>query len=405
MTTTSATRADRMPLTIWLIAGGIFAMVTSEFMAAGLLPAIAPDVGVPIGQAAFLISGFAAGQVVGAWLIGMPLSRFGPRWILAGLMVVFAIAQTIGTLSPWPVMLALRFVSGAAMSAFFATALSVSVRIVADRLQSRATAAIFTGVTVGTTLGLPLATLAGRLLEWRWAFHLDTLLVLIAAVAIVAAMPKLSGVAPLPFRETLRPLRDARLWVLFGTAGLAIGATLAGFGFFSTILEQVTGVDPTIVPWLLALYGLASVVGNTVVGRLTPRGPTLVVAIGLVVLTAGLLAFWLAPTSLAVVLLALVVVGLTGVSLNPAHTARVVERGGSGPAVTSMLPTIVTGGILLGTALGGVAADAFGVLSPLLLGAAMSLLALMTLIPELVLSRRKSGTVTLAETTPACPVA
>lgn len=75
MTTTTATRTDRMPLTIWLIAGGIFAMVTSEFMAAGLLPAIAPDVGVPIGQAALLISGFAAGQVIGAWLIGMPLAR------------------------------------------------------------------------------------------------------------------------------------------------------------------------------------------------------------------------------------------------------------------------------------------------------------------------------------------
>ncbi len=94
--------ADQLPHSVWVIAGGIFAMVTSEFMAAGLLPEISNDVGVSIGAASMLISGFAAGQVLGPWLVGIPLSRFGPRAVLPGLLAMFALAQTIGVISLAP---------------------------------------------------------------------------------------------------------------------------------------------------------------------------------------------------------------------------------------------------------------------------------------------------------------
>jgi predicted MFS family arabinose efflux permease len=383
--TLSTTAVDeRVPATMWLIAGGIFAMVTSEFMAAGLLPAIAGDVGVTLGSAALLISGFAAGQVFGAWLIGMPLSRFGPRTVLAGLLVAFAVAQTIGVLSPWPVMLGMRAVSGMVMSAYFSIALGTATRLVPGAAQPRAVAAVFTGVTVGTTLGLPLATFAGQAMAWRFAFHLDTVAVLVAALAIRFAVPAIGGVPGMSLAEVVRPLRSRRLWLTFTTAALTIGATLLAFGFFSAILQQVTGVDAMLVPWLLALYGVASVVGNWLVGRLTGTGPARVVAVGLVVLAAGLLTFWAFPTVLPVAVASLVAVGLSGVSLNAAHTARTVRVGGANPAVMAMMPTIVTGGILFGTAAGAVAVDsALGLLAPLWMGAVLAVVGLLTLLPDL----------------------
>ena len=404
MTLSTTAVDERVPGTMWLVAGGIFAMVTSEFMAAGLLPAIAEDIGVTIGAAALLISGFAAGQVFGAWLIGMPLSRFGPRTVLAGLLVAFAVAQTIGVLSPWPVMLGLRAVSGMVTSAYFSIALGTATRLVPGPAQPRAVAAVFTGVTVGTTLGLPLATFAGQAMAWRFAFHLDTVAVLLAALAIRFAVPAIGGVPAMSLAEAARPLRSGQLWLTFATAALTIGATLLAFGFFSAILQQVTGVDAMLVPWLLALYGVASVIGNWLVGRMTAAGPSRVVVVGLVVLVAGLLAFWAFPTVLPVAVAGLVAVGLSGVSLNAAHTARTVRVGGSNPAVMAMMPTIVTGGILFGTAAGAVAVDSsLGLLAPLWMGAALAVAGLLTVLPDLRRRAREPAHSSARPEAPLCP--
>jgi predicted MFS family arabinose efflux permease len=381
------TSREDVPPSVWLITTGVFAMVTSEFMAAGLLPDISRDIGVTVGAASMLISGFALGQVFGGWALGMPLTRYGARNVLTAILVLFALVQTIGVLSPWPVLLALRMVSGLALAAYFTVALSTVTRLVPGEAQPQATARVFAGVTIGTTLGLPLATFAGQSLTWQWAFHADTVVVLLAAIAIATALPPLPGVAPTPARELIGQLANLRLWGTFVTAGLSIGGALVAFGFFSAILQDETGVAEGAVPWLLTLYGLASVVGNYYVGRVTHTGPTRVVAIGVAVMLVGLVVFRLAPGSLPVATLALILVGGTGVSLNAAHTARTIAVGGATPAVMAMTPTIVTSGILLGTATGGVVADAYGVLAPLVVGASLAALALMSLLPELT-SRR-----------------
>jgi len=307
-------------------------------------------------------------------------------------------------LSPWPVMLGLRAVSGMVTSAYFSIALGTATRLVPGPAQPRAVAAVFTGVTVGTTLGLPLATFAGQAMAWRFAFHLDTVAVLLAALAIRFAVPAIGGVPAMSLAEAARPLRSGQLWLTFATAALTIGATLLAFGFFSAILQQVTGVDAMLVPWLLALYGVASVIGNWLVGRMTAAGPSRVVVVGLVVLVAGLLAFWAFPTVLPVAVAGLVAVGLSGVSLNAAHTARTVRVGGSNPAVMAMMPTIVTGGILFGTAAGAVAVDSsLGLLAPLWMGAALAVAGLLTVLPDLRRRAREPAHSSARPEAPLCP--
>ena len=54
-----------MPLPLYLLALAVFAMGTSEFMLAGLLPDIASDLDVTVATAGILTSAFAIGMVVG----------------------------------------------------------------------------------------------------------------------------------------------------------------------------------------------------------------------------------------------------------------------------------------------------------------------------------------------------
>lgn len=96
------------------------------------------------------------------------------------------------------------------MSVYFAIALGTVTQLVTGSTQPRATASVFTGVTVSTTLGLLLVTFAGTALEWQWAFHIDTIVVLAAAVAILFVVPRLERAVSAPPQTMLRPLANVR---------------------------------------------------------------------------------------------------------------------------------------------------------------------------------------------------
>lgn len=70
-----------MPLLIVLLAVAVFAQGTSEFMLAGLLPAIAHDLTISIPQAGLLTSAFAVGMIVGlrSWPRSAAAGRPGSR--------------------------------------------------------------------------------------------------------------------------------------------------------------------------------------------------------------------------------------------------------------------------------------------------------------------------------------
>ena len=60
------TTVDRLPLVVHVLAAGTFLMLTTEFVIAGILPAIAGDLGISLAQASSLITVFAVGMVIGA---------------------------------------------------------------------------------------------------------------------------------------------------------------------------------------------------------------------------------------------------------------------------------------------------------------------------------------------------
>src|SRR5687767_5159444 len=110
-----------MPFALYMLALAVFVMGTSEFMLAGLLPAIAIDLDVTIGTAALLTSAFAIGMVVGAPLMAAFARRWPPRLTLLGCLLVFAACHVIGATTPvfW-LLLVTRVLSALANAGFLA---------------------------------------------------------------------------------------------------------------------------------------------------------------------------------------------------------------------------------------------------------------------------------------------
>ncbi|MFH9062375.1 MFS transporter [Streptomyces coeruleorubidus] len=392
-----------MPRAVYILALGIFAMVTSEFVVAGLMPQMAEGLHVTVPQIGYLITAFAVAMAAGGPFLTMTVAKLAPRRALMTLFAVFLVGNVVAATAPgYAVMTAARVITGVASQAFFGVAVSLCVQLTRPEVRGRAIAVVMNGLMLGTLLGLPLSTLVGERFGWRAAFWA------ISALALVAAAVTLAGIPPLEragsggsLREELGVFRNPKLWLVLSTSTLIIGATFSAFSYFNPILTEVTGFSTGTVPALLIAYGAATVVGNTVVGRLADRRTVAVLAVGLLLNALFLTGFALladAPVSAVVCMLG---IGLVGVTMNPAMVTRVQRTGNAGPLVNTVHSSFITLGVILGSSLGAVAIDAWGLRAALWLGAGMAVLGLTTLLPEVTLGR--SGTPTASTRPPRHP--
>ncbi|MFF4407571.1 MFS transporter [Streptomyces sp. NPDC001404] len=375
-----------MPKSVHLMALGIFAMVTSEFLVGGLMPQIADDLHVGIAQVGYLITAFALAMALGGPFATVAVLRLRPKAALMTLFAVFLAGNVLAaTATGYGVMLAARVVTGTASAAFFGVSLSVVAQITSPEVRGRAIGVAMQGLMVGTLLGLPLSTLVGQQWGWRAGFVAVGAITVVAAVATAVAVPSLEHADGAgDFRDELTVFRNGRLWLVLCTSMLVIGATFAAFSYFTPILTEVTGFSRGTVPLLLLGYGAATVVGNTVVARFADSHTIRVLVTGLALNAVFLTAFALLADLKVPAVAAMTGIGLVGVTLNPAMISRVQRTANARPLVNTVHSSFITLGVVIGSGLGGAATDSYGLRAPLWLGAGMAVLGLLTLIPDVV---------------------
>ncbi|MFF7352342.1 MFS transporter [Streptomyces filipinensis] len=381
-----------MPRAVYVLALGIFAMVTSEFAVAGLMPQMAGGLHATVPQIGYLITAFAAAMALGGPVLTVAVMRLAPRTALSVLFAVFLTGNVLAaTATGYGTMLAARIVTGVASQAFFGVALSLCARLTRPQARGRAVAVAMNGLMLGTLLGLPLSTLIGERFGWRAVFWSVSVLTLVAAGATLAGVPRLQAAPSGGLRAEAGVFARRRLWLVLATSTLIIGATFAAFSYFSPILTGLTGFSASAVPPLLISYGAATVVGNTVVGRLADRYTVPVLAVGLLLNLLFLTGFALLADVPVAAVVCLLGVGLAGVTMNPAMVTRVQRTGNAGPLVNTVHSSFITLGVVLGSSLGALAIDAWSLRGPLWLGAALAALGLLTLLPDARRHRRTAG--------------
>jgi MFS transporter, DHA1 family, inner membrane transport protein len=310
--------------------------------------------------------------------------RLLPRTALLLLFALFLAGNVLAATAPsYPVMLLARLVTGTASQAFFGAAVSICVVLVPPEVRGRAISVVINGLMLGTLLGLPLATFIGDAHGWRAAFWAISALTVVAALSTVRGVPALERISSGPLRQELGVFRRPRLWLMLCTSLLVIGATFAAFSFLNPILTVISGFDAAAVPLLFVAYGAATVVGNTIVGRLADRHALAVLLCGLVLSLVFLTGFALFAHVGAAAVACMLGIGLVGVTMNPAMGVRVQRAGNIGPLVNTIHGSFITGGIIVSSAVGGLAIDGFGLRAPLWLGAGLAVLGILTLVPDL----------------------
>ncbi|MFF7588813.1 Cmx/CmrA family chloramphenicol efflux MFS transporter [Kitasatospora purpeofusca] len=377
-----------MPLPLYLLALAVFAMGTSEFMLAGLLPDIASDLDVTVGTAGMLTSAFAIGMIVGAPLVaGLTRNRPG-RSSLPGFVLVFLAAHVVGaTTSDFPLLVATRVASALAYAGFLAVALATATTLVPPDRKGRALAVLLSGTTVATVAGVPGGAVLGTLFGWRATFWTVAAVCLPAAIGLAAGIPargvrKAAADGP-ALRSELAQLKRPRLLLVMLLGAVVNAATFAGFTFLAPVVTDTAGLGELWVPVVLALFGAGSFAGVTVAGRLSDRYPGPVVAVGGPLLLIG----WPALAVLAdrpVALLALVFVqGALSFALGSTLITRVLYEAAAAPTMAGSYATAalnvgaVVGPLVAATTLGTSAGD----LGPLWTSGFLVLAALLAALP------------------------
>ncbi|HEV7753711.1 MAG TPA: multidrug effflux MFS transporter [Baekduia sp.] len=236
--------------------------------------------------------GLAAGQ-----LIGGPISdargRRGP--LLAGLAVYVAASALCALAPSVGVLIAMRFVQGAA-GAF---GIVIGRAVVRDLHEGREAARLFAALILVNGVAPILAPVIGagilHVTSWRGVF---AVLALIGAVLLVVVAAVLGETLPAAdrhpggLRETLRTFRE-----LLGdrgfvgcvlSAGLAFAAMFAYISGSPFVLQDIYGASPAVFAVLFGINGLGIVLAGRLSSRLSERhDPAVLLRAGLTATAAG----------------------------------------------------------------------------------------------------------------------
>ncbi|MES9525928.1 MFS transporter [Streptomyces capoamus] len=209
-------------------------------------------------------------------------------------------------------------------------------------------------------MGLPFSHAIATAWNWQTSFVALGVVGLIIALFDIRALPALPAVSAQTSADDMQQFRSPRLWGRYLVSLLTIGATYGAFSYFTPLLEEDAGFSSNATTVALFGYGLCTVIGNNLVGRYADRHAVTLLRIGHLALTGALVVLAIFSEVPWAVLPGVLVVGLVGVSMNPALVARVVEVAGAGGLVNTVHTSVITLGVVAGSAIGGVAISTSG---------------------------------------------
>jgi DHA1 family inner membrane transport protein len=383
-----------MPLPLIALFIAAFAFGTTEFVIAGVLPQVAEGLGVSIPTAGTLVSGYAIGIAVGGPLLTLATASLPRKTLLLGLVTAFTAGQVACALAPdFASMLMIRVAIAIAHGAYFGVAMVVAIGLVRKEQRGMAVALILAGLTVSNVVGVPLGTAIGNIWSWRatfWAmFALG--LVALAAVALLPPQTTVAGSRPAGFLSEVRVLGRQQVWTSLIVMLMLMIAQFVPYTYISPLLQEVTGLDAAIVPWVLLVNGVGATVGVFVGGRLADWRlmPSLIVLLGLqaVVMAAVYLA---APYPLPMVIAVTAWGGLNFAIGTPIQTRILGWTADAPNLASSLIPAGFNVGIAIAAFVGGAMLNAgSGYRALPLLGVASMTFAAIVAVLSLVAEKRR----------------
>ncbi|WNJ97266.1 MFS transporter [Vibrio ruber] len=352
MNNIAVSRTSGMPTAVYALSVGSFGIGTTEFVIMGLLLNISRDFDISITLAAYSITAYAFGVVLGAPLLTPLLSKYNKKPVLIFLMIVFTIGNLWCGLSGSITSLVIaRIITAFSHASFFGISSVYASELAPPDRRASAVSAVFLGATLANIMGVPLGAWVGQLVGWRYTFFMVTVIGVLSALAIIIAVPhkKNENKNIVKIKDDLKVIINPTVLRSLLITAFGFSGVFSAFTYISPILKNITGMNENLIPPVLVLFGIGMVAGNHIGGKLTDKGTRRALIITLLFLIIVLSLF---PIAVLTELTACIAIFLLGMAMFSTIPPLQVQALDSSEISKSMVSSCNIAAFNLGNAIG-----------------------------------------------------
>ena len=259
---------------------GVFALLSMELGAMGILPIIAQKYSINVADAGWVVSIFALIVAVTAPILPPLVAKYESKRTLLICLFVFSLTSLLASFTEnFILLLILRAIPAFFHPIFCALALSLAADSVPPEESPKAVAKVFVAVSAGMTLGVPLTSFIASNTNLESAFWFFALINALAFVATLLCVPKQEKTHNISHKEQFIVLIKPVVWASVLVVVALNGAMFGFYSYMSEFLLNFTQISFNAISALLLVYGLANVCGNIIAGKALIQRPKSVIKI------------------------------------------------------------------------------------------------------------------------------
>lgn len=335
---------------------GNFVIGTGVLAPAGMINDLSQAFGVDVATVGLLIAYGGALLCFQSPLFALATNRLDRRLLLTSALLLFAIGHFCSALvSEFSALLTIRLIMIASAAVFTPQAASTLPLFLPVEHRSSAIAFLFVGWSLASAIGIPMVNLISGLIGWQAVYIGLATACALAAIAVAGTVPAGLRANRLSLAAWQKILTGRKTWLLLSITALAIAGQNVKYPYIVVELHSRLNASPALTATLLAVYGVASIIGTLIASRVIFHlGPRNTVNVFLGILFIGLLLWAGEWTILPLTVTALFIWGVGTSPAVSSQQARLVDADpAAASASTSLNTSFVYMGQAAGTALGG----------------------------------------------------
>lgn len=251
-----------------VLALGTFILGLSEFSMMPMLPLISETFGSTPSQSGYAISAYALGVVVGAPILMLTTANMRKRKALLIFLSLMCISNSLSAFATSLEQLVLfRFLSGLPHGAYFGAAILLASEIAPAGKRASFMSKVFMGLTIATIVGVPVVTLVGQNLSWRYCLAGAGVLAFIAFIFVYKVVPNIENTKPSNLLNEFGVLKNKLVWSILGIVIIGFGGVFCIYTYVADTILEVTETAPYTISIAMVMFGIGSTLGNYVLGK------------------------------------------------------------------------------------------------------------------------------------------
>jgi predicted MFS family arabinose efflux permease len=222
-----------------------------------------------------LLSVFALVIALSGPFMTLLVAGFDRKKILLLAILMFLVSGLVSSLSPpfWLLML-VRVIPAFLQPVYIATALSVAVTKGEEKHKNELMSIVFSGIAIAMVSTVPFATWVASKLSWEYSFIIQSLVSVIALIAIYFFLPSLPVVSKKSYGDQVKILTQPTFIASTAMNFFMIAAWFSLYSYFAEYLNKAKGLGNTDVSYMLFVFGVIGVIANRISGKMLNKHVT-----------------------------------------------------------------------------------------------------------------------------------